>query len=89
MNKPPIYLSLSLSSANTMQRQVEVRMHESHLEPIVEPPQPMCWGICSKIMNNLVLFLTILGKLVCPIDVSACYCLGKLACRIDVTVLVS
>ncbi|XP_055770357.1 excitatory amino acid transporter 2-like [Salvelinus fontinalis] len=44
-----------------MQRQVEVRMHESHLEPIVEPPQPMCWGICSKIMNNLVLFLTILG----------------------------
>ncbi|CAB1338920.1 unnamed protein product, partial [Coregonus sp. 'balchen'] len=44
-----------------MQKQVEVRMHESHLEPIVEPPQPMCWGICSKIMNNLVLFLTILG----------------------------
>ncbi|KAK6294127.1 hypothetical protein J4Q44_G00349570 [Coregonus suidteri] len=47
-----------------MQKQVEVRMHESHLEPIVEPPQPMCWGICSKIMNNLVLFLTILGVIV-------------------------
>ncbi|KAM6979497.1 excitatory amino acid transporter 2-like [Aplochiton taeniatus] len=44
-----------------MQKQVEVRMHESHLEPIVETPEPACWGICDKIMNNMVLTLTILG----------------------------
>uniref|UniRef100_A0A6Q2X5F1 Amino acid transporter n=1 Tax=Esox lucius TaxID=8010 RepID=A0A6Q2X5F1_ESOLU len=44
-----------------MQKHVEVRMHESHLEPTLETPQPMCWGICSKLRNNLVLFLTILG----------------------------
>ncbi|XP_062327512.1 excitatory amino acid transporter 2-like [Osmerus eperlanus] len=44
-----------------MQKQVEVRMHESHLEPMVDPPEPMCWGICDKIMKNMVLTLTILG----------------------------
>ncbi|XP_030271230.1 excitatory amino acid transporter 2a isoform X2 [Sparus aurata] len=44
-----------------MQKQVEVRMAESHLEPKVDPPENPCGGVCDKIMNNMVLTLTILG----------------------------
>ena len=45
-----------------MQKQVEVRMDESHLEPRVDPNDNMCGGLCDKIMKNMVLTLTILGK---------------------------
>ncbi|XP_067351732.1 excitatory amino acid transporter 2a isoform X1 [Channa argus] len=44
-----------------MQKQVEVRMDESHLESIVDPPESVCGGLCDKIMKNMVLTLTILG----------------------------
>ncbi|KAI1904013.1 hypothetical protein AGOR_G00001320 [Albula goreensis] len=44
-----------------MPKQVEVRMHESHLEPIDMPAKPMCGGICQKLCKNLLLTLTVLG----------------------------
>ncbi|XP_039984289.1 excitatory amino acid transporter 2-like isoform X1 [Xiphias gladius] len=44
-----------------MQKQVEVRMDESHLEPVVDTPESACGGFCDKIMRNMVLTLTILG----------------------------
>ncbi|KAG7483196.1 excitatory amino acid transporter 2-like isoform X1 [Solea senegalensis] len=44
-----------------MQKQVEVRMDESHLEPIVDTPESACGSFCDKIMKNMVLTLTILG----------------------------
>ncbi|XP_028812252.1 excitatory amino acid transporter 2a [Denticeps clupeoides] len=47
-----------------MQKHVEVRMHESHLEPPVEPTEPMCFGICDKLRKNLLLTLTVLGVVV-------------------------
>lgn len=46
-----------------MPKQVEVRMHESHLEPIEARPQSKCAKICSKMFKNLLLTLTVLGKL--------------------------
>lgn len=45
-----------------MPKQVEVRMHESHLEPIEARPQSKCAQICSKMFKNLLLTLTVLGK---------------------------
>uniref|UniRef100_A0A669D7M9 Amino acid transporter n=1 Tax=Oreochromis niloticus TaxID=8128 RepID=A0A669D7M9_ORENI len=48
-------------TANKMQKQVEVRMDESHLEPGVDPPENPCGTLCDKIMKNMVLTLTILG----------------------------
>lgn len=45
-----------------MPKQVEVRMHESHLEPIEARPQSKCALICSKMFKNLLLTLTVLGK---------------------------
>uniref|UniRef100_A0AAX7V534 Amino acid transporter n=1 Tax=Astatotilapia calliptera TaxID=8154 RepID=A0AAX7V534_ASTCA len=47
--------------ANKMQKQVEVRMDESHLGPGVDPPENPCGTLCDKIMKNMVLTLTILG----------------------------
>ncbi|XP_004563464.1 excitatory amino acid transporter 2 isoform X2 [Maylandia zebra] len=44
-----------------MPKQVEVRMHESHLEPIEARPQSKCALICSKMFKNLLLTLTVLG----------------------------
>ncbi|XP_070816720.1 excitatory amino acid transporter 2-like isoform X1 [Chaetodon trifascialis] len=44
-----------------MQKQVEVRMDESHLEPSVESTESACGSVCDKIMKNMVLTLTILG----------------------------
>ncbi|KAJ8271526.1 hypothetical protein COCON_G00103850 [Conger conger] len=51
-------------NANTMPKQVEVRMHESHLEPVDLPAEPMCCGICQKLHQNMLLTLTILGVVV-------------------------
>ncbi|TMS06075.1 Excitatory amino acid transporter 2 [Larimichthys crocea] len=48
-------------NANSMPKQVEVRMHESHLEPIEARPQSKCAKICSKMFKNLLLTLTVLG----------------------------
>ncbi|XP_068458342.1 excitatory amino acid transporter 2-like isoform X2 [Clinocottus analis] len=48
-------------NANNMPKQVEVRMHESHLEPIEARPQSKCAQICSKMCKNLLLTLTVLG----------------------------
>lgn len=45
-----------------MQKQVEVRMDENHLEPMVDPNENLCSTVCDKIMKNMVLTLTILGK---------------------------
>uniref|UniRef100_A0A8C5CBM2 Amino acid transporter n=1 Tax=Gadus morhua TaxID=8049 RepID=A0A8C5CBM2_GADMO len=42
-------------------KQVEVRMHESQLEPVEKAEESACGGCCDKIMNNMVLTLTILG----------------------------
>uniref|UniRef100_A0A8C6SWI8 Amino acid transporter n=1 Tax=Neogobius melanostomus TaxID=47308 RepID=A0A8C6SWI8_9GOBI len=47
--------------ANSMPKQVEVRMHESHLEPIEARPQSKCGQLCSKLAKNLLLTLTVLG----------------------------
>ncbi|XP_030650307.1 excitatory amino acid transporter 2a [Chanos chanos] len=49
-----------------MQKQVEVRMHESHLdmEPPVPPAEPVCGGFCDRIMRNLLLTVTVLGVVV-------------------------
>ncbi|XP_017278502.1 excitatory amino acid transporter 2b isoform X2 [Kryptolebias marmoratus] len=44
-----------------MPKQVEVRMHESHLEPIEARPQSKCVQLCSKLFKNLLLTLTVLG----------------------------
>ncbi|KAJ8252653.1 hypothetical protein COCON_G00219650 [Conger conger] len=44
-----------------MPKQVEVRMHESQLEPMDTPAKPMCGGICQKMCKNLLLTLTVLG----------------------------
>ncbi|XP_034032735.1 excitatory amino acid transporter 2-like isoform X1 [Thalassophryne amazonica] len=48
-------------NANSMPKQVEVRMHESHLEPIEARPQSKCAQLCSKMFKNLLLTLTVLG----------------------------
>ncbi|XP_063052665.1 excitatory amino acid transporter 2b [Engraulis encrasicolus] len=44
-----------------MPKQVEVRMHESHLEPIEATPQSKCGVFCGKLFKNLLLTLTVLG----------------------------
>ncbi|XP_028813458.1 excitatory amino acid transporter 2 isoform X2 [Denticeps clupeoides] len=44
-----------------MPKQVEVRMHESHLEPIEATPQSKCGRLCGKLFKNLLLTLTVLG----------------------------
>ncbi|KAM9815549.1 excitatory amino acid transporter 2b isoform X3 [Syngnathus typhle] len=60
-----MYIALSATppemNANSMPKQVEVRMHESHLEPIEARPQSKCANLCSKLFKNLLLTLTVLG----------------------------
>ncbi|XP_005802292.1 excitatory amino acid transporter 2 isoform X2 [Xiphophorus maculatus] len=60
-----MYIALTSSppemNANSMPKQVEVRMHESHLEPIEARPRSKCAQICSKMFKNLLLTLTVLG----------------------------
>ncbi|XP_064192882.1 excitatory amino acid transporter 2-like [Anguilla rostrata] len=51
-------------NGNAMPKQVEVRMHESHLEPVDTPAKPMCGGICQTLFQNMLLTLTILGVIV-------------------------
>uniref|UniRef100_A0A8C2D2Z8 Amino acid transporter n=2 Tax=Cyprinus carpio TaxID=7962 RepID=A0A8C2D2Z8_CYPCA len=47
-----------------MQKQVEIRMHENHLDPSPLPEESMCGGFCDKIMKNLILVLTVLGVII-------------------------
>uniref|UniRef100_A0AAX7SBZ8 Amino acid transporter n=2 Tax=Astatotilapia calliptera TaxID=8154 RepID=A0AAX7SBZ8_ASTCA len=56
-----LYTKNIVVCANKMQKQVEVRMDESHLGPGVDPPENPCGTLCDKIMKNMVLTLTILG----------------------------
>nr|XP_014347501.1 PREDICTED: excitatory amino acid transporter 2 isoform X2 [Latimeria chalumnae] len=44
-----------------MPKQVEVRMHESHLTPGEFQRKSFCKGICEKLAKNLLLTLTVFG----------------------------
>ncbi|XP_016114294.1 excitatory amino acid transporter 2-like isoform X1 [Sinocyclocheilus grahami] len=44
-----------------MPKHVEVRMHESHLEPIEAKPNSKWGTICQKMRKNLLLTLTVMG----------------------------
>uniref|UniRef100_A0A8C1LDC1 Amino acid transporter n=1 Tax=Cyprinus carpio TaxID=7962 RepID=A0A8C1LDC1_CYPCA len=44
-----------------MPKHVEVRMHESHLEPIEARPSSKWGTICQKMCKNLLLTLTVMG----------------------------
>lgn len=61
-NQRFIYITISSVSANSMEKQVEVRMHECHFEAPAPPPGPACGGLWNKFMKNLLLALTVLGK---------------------------
>ena len=51
------------SSANNMPKQVEVRMHESHLSPVEHRSRNICVQFCQSLHRNLLLTLTVFGKL--------------------------
>uniref|UniRef100_A0A8C8S0K3 Amino acid transporter n=1 Tax=Pelusios castaneus TaxID=367368 RepID=A0A8C8S0K3_9SAUR len=55
---PGIHFS---SSANNMPKQVEVRMHESHLSPVEPRPKNVCVRFCQSLRKNLLLSLTVFG----------------------------
>ncbi|XP_039599916.1 excitatory amino acid transporter 2b [Polypterus senegalus] len=58
-----------------MPKQVEVRMHESHLEPIEAPSLPFYKKICQKLSKNLLLTLTVFGVIMGAV----CGCLLRFA----------
>lgn len=60
-----LFFFLHVLSANKMQKQVEVRMSEGHIDPVMKTPENPCSTFCEKIMKNMVLTLTILGKFIC------------------------
>ncbi|XP_005304588.1 excitatory amino acid transporter 2 isoform X1 [Chrysemys picta bellii] len=47
--------------ANNMPKQVEVRMHESHLSPVEPRPKNVCLRFCQSLRKNLLLSLTVFG----------------------------
>ncbi|NXC19086.1 EAA2 protein, partial [Corythaeola cristata] len=49
------------SSANNMPKQVEVRMHESHLSPVEHRSRNICVQFCQSLHRNLLLTLTVFG----------------------------
>lgn len=51
------------SSANNMPKQVEVRMHESNLNPVEYRSRNICVQFCQSLHRNLLLTLTVFGKL--------------------------
>lgn len=55
--------SVFYSSANNMPKQVEVRMHESHLSPVEHRSRNICVQFCQSLHRNLLLTLTVFGKL--------------------------
>ncbi|RXM32026.1 Excitatory amino acid transporter 2 [Acipenser ruthenus] len=62
-------------SANTMPKQVEVRMLESHQPPQEPSAQPCCGGIFQKLVKNLLLSLTVFGVILGAV----CGCLLRYA----------
>ncbi|XP_020638461.1 excitatory amino acid transporter 2 isoform X2 [Pogona vitticeps] len=44
-----------------MPKQVEVRMHESHLSPVEPRPKNICMRLCFSLRKNLLLSLTVFG----------------------------
>ncbi|NXS95602.1 EAA2 protein, partial [Jacana jacana] len=48
-------------SANNMPKQVEVRMHESHLSPAEHRSRNICVQFCQSLHRNLLLTLTVFG----------------------------
>ncbi|KAK7912796.1 hypothetical protein WMY93_013007 [Mugilogobius chulae] len=55
------YLRPEQHTNGSMQKHVEVRMDESHIEPPGEGPKGPCTILYDKVMRNMVLTLTILG----------------------------
>uniref|UniRef100_A0A8C3HF01 Amino acid transporter n=1 Tax=Chrysemys picta bellii TaxID=8478 RepID=A0A8C3HF01_CHRPI len=51
----------SSEGANNMPKQVEVRMHESHLSPVEPRPKNVCLRFCQSLRKNLLLSLTVFG----------------------------
>ncbi|MBN3271711.1 EAA2 protein, partial [Polyodon spathula] len=70
-----------------MPKQVEVRMHESHLPPQEPSAQPCCGGIFQKLFKNLLLSLTVFGVILGAV----CGCLLRYASPIhpDVVMVIA
>ncbi|KAJ7344619.1 hypothetical protein JRQ81_000569 [Phrynocephalus forsythii] len=51
----------STEGANNMPKQVEVRMHESHLNPVEPRKKNICVRLCLSLRKNLLLSLTVFG----------------------------
>ncbi|KAK4822130.1 hypothetical protein QYF61_010253 [Mycteria americana] len=67
------------SSANNMPKQVEVRMHESHLSPVEHRSRNICVQFCQSLHRNLLLTLTVFGVILGAL----CGGLLRLAAPID------
>ncbi|XP_058858073.1 excitatory amino acid transporter 2-like isoform X3 [Acipenser ruthenus] len=65
----------TVACANTMPKQVEVRMLESHQPPQEPSAQPCCGGIFQKLVKNLLLSLTVFGVILGAV----CGCLLRYA----------
>ncbi|XP_008104150.1 excitatory amino acid transporter 2 [Anolis carolinensis] len=51
----------STDGANNMPKQVEVRMHESHLSPVEPRPKHLCVRLFQPLRKNMLLSLTVFG----------------------------
>ncbi|XP_064008343.1 excitatory amino acid transporter 2 isoform X1 [Pogoniulus pusillus] len=69
----------STEGANNMPKQVEVRMHESHLSPVEPRPGNICVQFCQSLHRNLLLTLTVFGVILGAV----CGGLLRLATPID------
>ncbi|XP_075358610.1 excitatory amino acid transporter 2 isoform X7 [Mycteria americana] len=65
--------------ANNMPKQVEVRMHESHLSPVEHRSRNICVQFCQSLHRNLLLTLTVFGVILGAL----CGGLLRLAAPID------
>ncbi|KAF4790212.1 Excitatory amino acid transporter 2 [Turdus rufiventris] len=65
--------------ANNMPKQVEVRMHESHLNPVEHRSRNICVQFCQSLHRNLLLTLTVFGVILGAV----CGGLLRLATPID------
>ncbi|XP_044871168.1 excitatory amino acid transporter 2 isoform X1 [Mauremys mutica] len=68
-----------LYSANNMPKQVEVRMHQSHLSPVEPRPKNICLRFFQSLRKNLLLSLTVFGVIMGAV----CGGLLRLATPID------
>ncbi|XP_075358598.1 excitatory amino acid transporter 2 isoform X3 [Mycteria americana] len=69
----------STEGANNMPKQVEVRMHESHLSPVEHRSRNICVQFCQSLHRNLLLTLTVFGVILGAL----CGGLLRLAAPID------